>query len=190
LALGLRLWSTRALLPTLGADTYHHTLIAGLLVERGGLPANYEPYAPIRSFAYHFAFHSLVAWLHWWTGAGIGELVGLAGHLVNAAVALGVAFFVLRALGDGLVALLAAWLVALLCVFPAYFANWGRFTQASGLLLLPVAAALWLDLLRPACAMLEARPGSPGVAAPRPSGVAALAPLRASGAAALVAVRP
>src|SRR6185503_13454443 len=92
------------------------------------------------TFAYHFGFHSLVAWLHWWTGAGVGELVGLAGHLVNAAVALGVAFFVLRVLGDGLVALLAAWLVALLCVFPAYFANWGRFTQASGLLLLPEAS--------------------------------------------------
>ncbi|HZR98660.1 MAG TPA: DUF6541 family protein [Chloroflexota bacterium] len=150
LALGLRLWSTRDVLPTLGADTYHHTLIAWLIVERGGLPSSYEPYAPIHSFAYHFGFHSLVAWLHWWTGAGVGELVSLAGHLVNVAVALGVAFFVLRVLGDGAVAGLAAWLVALLCVFPAYFANWGRFTQASGLLLLPVAAGLWIDLLRPA----------------------------------------
>src|SRR5439155_9287924 len=159
LALGLRLWSTRDLLPTLGADTYHHTLIAWLLIEHGGLPASYAPYAPITTFAYHFAFHSLVAWLHWWTGAGIGELVGLAGHLVNAAVALGVAFFARRVLGDGLVAALAAGLVALVGVFPAYLANWGRFTQASGLLLLPVAAALWLELLRPA----GSRPSAAGV---------------------------
>jgi hypothetical protein len=187
LALGLRLWSTRDLLPTLGADTYHHTLIAWLLVEHGGLPASYAPYAPITTFAYHFGFHGLVAWLHWWTGAGVGELVGLAGHLVNAAVALGVAFFVLRVLGDRLVALLAAWLVALLCVFPAYFANWGRFTQAGGLLLLPVAAALWLDLLRPACAAPAARARPSGAGASRGPGVAVLAGLRPPGIAASAA---
>jgi hypothetical protein len=146
LTISSRLLSLRDAVAGMGLDAYHHTLIAWLIVERGGLPASYEPYAAIHSFAYHFGFHSLVAWLHWWTGAGVGELVGLAGLLVNAAVALGVAFFVLRVVGDGLVAALAAWLVALLCVFPAYFANWGRFTQASGLLLLPVAAALWIDL--------------------------------------------
>jgi hypothetical protein len=150
LALGLRLWSTREVLPTLGADTYHHTLIAQLLVERGGLPDSYTPYAPIQSFAYHFGFHSLVAWLHWWTGADVGALTGLTGHLVNAAVALSVAFFVLRRVGDGLAAALAAWLVAFLCVFPAYLVNWGRFTQAAGLVLLPVAAALCIDALGPA----------------------------------------
>jgi len=145
LALALRLWSTRGILPTLGADTYHHTLIARLIVERAGLPDSYAPYAPIQSFAYHFGFHNVVAWLHWWTGADVGPLVGLAGHLVNAAVALGVAFFVLRTTGDGLVAGLTAWLVALLAVFPAYLENWGRYTQAAGLVLLPVAAALCLD---------------------------------------------
>jgi hypothetical protein len=148
LALALRLWSTRDVLPTLGADTYHHALIAQLIVEHGGLPAAYEPYAPITTFAYHFGFHTLLAWLHWWTRAGVGELLGQTGHLVNAAVALGVAFFVRRLFRDALAAGLAAWLVALLCIFPAYLVNWGRFTQAGGLLLLPVAAALWLDALR------------------------------------------
>ncbi len=144
-ALALRLWSTRDLLPALGADTYHHTLIARLLVERGGVPDAYAPYAPIATFAYHFGFHALVAWLHWLTGADVGALVGLAGHLVNAAVALGVAFFVRRVTGDELAAVLAAWLVALVSVFPAYLVNWGRFTQAAGLVVLPVAAALGLD---------------------------------------------
>jgi hypothetical protein len=148
IALALRLWSTRDVLPTLGADSYHHALIARLIVERGGLPATYEPYAPITTFAYHFGFHTLLAWLHWWTRAGVGELLGQTGHLVNAAVALGVAFFVRRLFRDALAAGLAAWLIALLCVFPAYLVNWGRFTQAGGLLLLPIAAALWLDALR------------------------------------------
>src|SRR5262249_15720341 len=92
------------------------------------------------ALAYRFGFHGLVAWLHWCRGAGVGELVGLTGHLVNAAVALGVAFLVLRVLGDGTVGWLAAWLVALMCVFPAYFVNWGRFTQAGGVLLLPLGA--------------------------------------------------
>src|SRR5579875_288412 len=152
LGLGARLWSTRDLVPALGADTYHHALIARLLVERGGVPDSYAPYAPIASFAYHFGFHSLVAWLHWWTGADLGALLPLAGHLVNAAIAASVAWWTRRQLGDDLVAWLAAWLVALLAVFPAYFANWGRFTQAAGLLLLPVAAALWADGLRASAA--------------------------------------
>ncbi|HZS03142.1 MAG TPA: DUF6541 family protein [Chloroflexota bacterium] len=166
-ALGLRLWSVRDLLPTLGADTYHHTLIAALIVERGGLPDSYAPYAPIQSFAYHFGFHNLVAWLHWWTGADVGTLVGLAGHLVNVAVALSVAFLALRVLGDGLVAALAAWLVALLCVFPAFLLNWGRYTQAAGLVLLPVAAALCIDALGPG------RRPAPAVRAALAAGLAA-----------------
>ena len=148
LGLGARLWSTHDLLPALGADTYHHALIARLIVERGGVPDSYAPYAPIASFAYHFGFHSLVAWLHWWTGADLGTLLPLAGHLVNVAVAASVAWWVRRQVGDDRTALLAAWLTALLCVFPAYFVNWGRFTQATGLLLLPVAAVLWADGLR------------------------------------------
>jgi hypothetical protein len=147
IAVALRLWSTRDILPTLGADTYHHTLIALLLVQQGGVPESYAPYAPIDSFAYHFGFHSLAAWLHWWSGTNVGELVGLTGHLVNAAVAFAVAFFVRRATGETTTAFLAAWLVALLAVFPAYLVNWGRFTQAAGLLLLPVAAALCLDAM-------------------------------------------
>jgi hypothetical protein len=148
LGLGARLWSTHDVVPALGADTYHHALIARLLVERGGVPDSYAPYAPIGSFAYHFGFHSLVAWLHWWTGAELGMLLPLAGHLVNAAVAWSAAWWTRRLLDDEWMALLVAWLTALLAVFPAYFVNWGRFTQTTGLLLLPVAAALWADVGR------------------------------------------
>lgn len=180
LALALRLWSTRDLLPALGADTYHHTLIAALIADGGALPTSYAPYAPIYTFAYHFGFHSLVAWLQWTSAAGVGALVGLAGHLLNAAMGLSVAFFVRRRLGDERVALLAAALTALVCVFPAYLVNWGRYTQTAGLLLLPVAAAIWLDLLPriwtggPARFALARLPGTAVLPASEIEGIAVL----------------
>ncbi len=39
-------------------------------------------------------------------------------------------------------------LVGLLSIFPAYYVSWGRYTQLTGLLLLPPLIIAWLELLR------------------------------------------
>ncbi|NTW00544.1 MAG: hypothetical protein HGA19_04460 [Oscillochloris sp.] len=42
-------------------DSLHHTMIAQLIIDQGGLFRSWEPYASMQSFTYHFGFHSQVS---------------------------------------------------------------------------------------------------------------------------------
>src|SRR2546423_337066 len=70
----------------LGIDAYHHTAIAQLFVQNGGIPDNYEPFAPLTSFTYHFGFHAwtaALAWLHGPASLDMARLMPLAGQAVG-----------------------------------------------------------------------------------------------------------
>ena len=54
-------WSLRTVVVGPGSDSYHHTLITQLISVRGALPNNYQPYAPLVTFTYHYGFHAVVA---------------------------------------------------------------------------------------------------------------------------------
>ena len=58
-----KLLPLRDALAGMGLDAYHHTLISEMFIRAGGIPSNYEPYAPLASFTYHFGFHALTATL-------------------------------------------------------------------------------------------------------------------------------
>jgi hypothetical protein len=64
----LSVWAIRDLVTGMGSDSYHHTLIAHMFADGGRIPANYEPYAPLATFRYHFGFHALAAVLAWFSG--------------------------------------------------------------------------------------------------------------------------
>jgi hypothetical protein len=131
-----------------GSDSYHHSLIAHMIAERGALPSSYEPFAPLTTFSYHFGFHGLVALLSWLSGIETVTLVPLLGQLLNGAAALSVAFFTSVVTGNRLSAIVAAAFSGLVSVFPAFFINWGRFTQLAGLVVLPIFIGLvwrWLQ---------------------------------------------
>ncbi|MGD2178270.1 MAG: hypothetical protein PVG71_10655 [Anaerolineae bacterium] len=131
-----------------GSDSYHHSLIAHMIAERGVLPDSYEPFAPLTTFTYHFGFHGLVAALSRLSGIETVILVPVVGQLLNAAAALSVAFFTLAATRRHLSATVSAAFSGLVSVFPAFFINWGRYTQLTGLVLLPVFLGLvwhWLE---------------------------------------------
>lgn len=122
-----------------GADSYHHTLIATLIAEQGQIPTSYQPYAPPSSFTYHFGFHALTAWLYWLTGIPLPKLVLWVGQGLNALVVLAMYFFTKKVTDHTPTALIAAFLVGLVAVFPAYMVNWSRFTQLSGLVIVILA---------------------------------------------------
>ncbi|MEA2642895.1 MAG: hypothetical protein QOF51_4289 [Chloroflexota bacterium] len=138
-----------------GADPYHHTLITGLIMERGGLPTSYEPYAPIGSFSYHFGFHALAALTSLAAGSEPLHAIGPRGldavqvvtPLVTTASALSV-FFLAREsrLGDA-AAVAAAVVVALVSPYPAAFLTVGRYPEAAGMVILPVALALLVRVI-------------------------------------------
>ncbi len=131
-----------------GTDGYHHALISQLIVENGKVPESYEPYAPLKSFTYHFGFHSVVAFLHWLTGEDVIQLTLVIGQMLNALLILSVFLFVFRLTEDRVAGLIGALMVGLISVFPAYYVYWGRFTQLTGLVILPIAIVLmmeWID---------------------------------------------
>jgi hypothetical protein len=128
-----------------GSDSYHHTLISQMIVDRGKLPDNFQPLEPIATFTYHFGFHGWIAVVASLTGIQPLVLVPLLGQILTAVSALSVAFFTqvsTRSLRAGVISALITGLVS---VFPAYLINWGRFTQLAGLVLLPLFLGLiWI----------------------------------------------
>ncbi len=145
----------------LWGDSVHHTLITQLLVERGGIVDSYLPYVPLASFTYHSGFHLLSAWVAWsdlpWSDAlPAATAVLLNGQLLNvwSVVAVGL-------LAEGLSATRseprhAAWaapcalLVAgLLSPMPAFYVNWGRYTQLAAQIFLAPGLLWTIDAWTP-----------------------------------------
>lgn len=129
-----------------GADTYHHVLITQLILDRGGIPTSYEPYAPIQSFSYHFGVHSLAAFTALLAGRPALEAVAAVAPLLNGMLCLSV-YFLARAGGlDGMAALVAAVGVAVVDPLSMQLLDIGRYPQSGGLLVLPVALAFALGM--------------------------------------------
>ena len=130
-------------------DSYQHTLIAQLLVDHGGLFSSWAPYADLQSFTYHFGFHTLVAAYHWLTGFNLSQATLWTGQILNVlavACLYPLAMRVGRSPWAGVLAVLVA---GLLSPMPMYYANWGRYTQLAGQVILPVAMYLVWELLSP-----------------------------------------
>ncbi|RME43034.1 MAG: hypothetical protein D6791_16435, partial [Chloroflexi bacterium] len=109
-------------------DSYHHTLIAQLLADHGGLFQSWEPYVPLRSFTYHFGFHSNVVLFHWLTGTPILQSVIVVGQILNALAPLMIYPLVRRLGGSEWTGLIAVLIASLLSPMPAGYVNWGRYT--------------------------------------------------------------
>lgn len=145
LVLILRLYAIRDLPVGLWGDSYHHTMMAQLLVDNNGLFSSWEPYAPLATFTYHFGFHANVAFFHWLTGIPVTKSVLYVGQILNAgtvplAFALTVALTKDRSAG-----LWAALMTGFLNTQPAFYVNWGRYTQLAGQVILPVVLLSWMQ---------------------------------------------
>jgi hypothetical protein len=156
-ALLVRLYTVRDLVAGQFGDSYHHTMIAQLFVDHGGLFRSWLPYTPLTTFTYHFGFHSMAAWLHWLSGAPVIHTVVLTGQIMNALAAPLAYVFTLRLFGSQRAALGAALAVGLISMFPAYYVNWGRYTQLAGQTVLPATCVAWMSLLDRAVT-LDVRP--------------------------------
>jgi len=135
----LRFLHIRNLVVPAWIDSVHHTLITQLIVAKGGVPQSYEPLLPIGKFVYHFGFHSLVAVLHWLTGLEIPRAMLVVGQVINGLMVLSAYLLVKCLTGRRLAGLFGALIVGLISLMPAYYVSWGRYTQLTGLALLPTA---------------------------------------------------
>ena len=117
-------------------------MIAQLLVDNKGLFNSWLPYAELRTFTYHFGFHTLVAVFHWLTGLSLPAATLWTGQIINilAIVTLvPLANRLGRSRWAGVVSVLVA---GLLSTMPQFYLNWGRYTQLTGQVILPVAVVL------------------------------------------------
>jgi hypothetical protein len=131
----------------LWGDSLHHTMIARLLIEQGGLFHTWQPYAAMQSFTYHFGFHSHVAVLSWMTGQAPIHAVLLHGQLANSAAVITLYPLALRLHRSRWAGVITLLIAGLLVSMPMFYTNWGRYTQLAGQAILPVAIYLAWEFL-------------------------------------------
>lgn len=142
-----RFWPVRLLDAPLWGDSYQHTLITKLLLKNNGLFDSWQPYAELTSFTYHFGFHTISALLGWLLKTPVTEAVLWAGQILNILAVLmlyPIASRLSRSRWAGVVVVLVA---GLLAPMPMFYANWGRYTQLAGQVILPILIfMIWVDL--------------------------------------------
>lgn len=137
LGLSVRLLAIRDLVMPPWVDSPQHVLISRMMADSGMIPVGYRPWMPVDLFWYHFGFHALAASLHQMTGLPLPQILLAGGQLLNALAPLSVYAGAVLLTGRRRAGLFAAFFVALLSLFPAYYLSWGRYTQLSGMLILP-----------------------------------------------------
>ncbi len=127
----------RDVVAPLWVDSLHHTLLVRIIGETGSIPTSLQPYLPVERLVYHWGYHTVIA--TWQAAANLPLLTAIlwSGQILNALIALvmyALGAYMLRSPRAGL---LAAGVAGLLSLMPAYYVTWGRYTQLTGLLLLP-----------------------------------------------------
>jgi hypothetical protein len=143
----LRVADAQGLAVPLFGDSLHHTMLAELILRGGSVPSGYSPFVPVETFTYHFGFHTLAATLAQLTSTPSHVAVLLIGQVMNAlsvplAYLLNVTLFRSKLTG-----LFAAALTGFISLMPAFYVNWGRYTQLVGQLLLMVALTFLVRVL-------------------------------------------
>ena len=129
-------------------DASRHGLITAVMAANGQVLRDYAPYLPVDRFPYHFGFHTLSSSLYVLSGWPLERLLLYLGQLLNALVPLTMFTAVWLLLRRERAPLLASFLVALPFFFPAYYTTWGRMTQLTAVLILPLLLAFTWQLVR------------------------------------------
>jgi hypothetical protein len=147
-ALSVRLIMVRDLATPAWVDSVHHALITRMILSEGAYPSTFLPYLNIPSTAYHLGFHSVAATFVWLTNLDLARSLLILGQVLNALSVFSVYLFATTLTHSSSAGLFAAFVTGFLTPMPAYYTSWGRYTELTGLLILPVVLALiqlWLD---------------------------------------------
>jgi len=137
-----RLLIIRGLEVPLWDDSLQHAMIAQLLVDHGGIPESWLPYAPYRTFSAHYGFHTAVAVFAWATGMAVPQATLIVGQVINFLAVLALYPLAVRLGKSRWAGVVAVAVAGLFSKHPAYYVNWGRYPQLAGQMILP--GAIWL----------------------------------------------
>jgi hypothetical protein len=129
-------------------DSVHHALLVRIAAESGQAPITLQPYLPIEHLPYHWGYHVVTASMLQLSGLALPETMLWSGQLLNTLHVLTCAALAAHFWRRPLAGVVAGLVVGLLSIMPAYYVSWGRYTQLTGLLLLPPLAIVWDTWLR------------------------------------------
>jgi len=144
LTVATRLWITHERPIPAWTDSLHHVLITELTIQNGQIPFDLEPYNAIPLAMYHLGLYTLTAPVSWLTGVSAHVAVQWTAQMLNGLAGLGVYLIIERQTKNRYSALLGAATVGLFCHMPAYYVNWGRFTQIASQSILLIG---WFSVL-------------------------------------------
>ncbi len=155
--LAWRFYQARELLLPNWVDSQHHYLIIKVILENGSLPKTLSPHLE-GPFYYHYGYHAITALFKSLSGLSISDAMLVLGQFINAAIGLSVYALGKALWRDWRPASAAALLVTFVTRMPAYYLSWGRYTLLIGLVFLPLAMGLALQMLKKSCRWWDALP--------------------------------
>lgn len=141
-----RLWFAHAYPFPAWSDSLHHTLLTSLTAQNGRLPTTLEPYFPNTLEMYHLGLYALSGTVEMLARVPSHTALLWTAQFLNGLSGVGIYLVLDRYVGrTGAVVGLAV--AGIFSIHPALWANWGRFTQLSSQILLPIAWALTIETL-------------------------------------------
>jgi hypothetical protein len=138
ITLVVRMVMVRDLVTPAWVDSIHHALIARIIVETGALPETYLPYLNIEPTFYHPGFHAQIATFNLLADLDLHDSMLIFGQVANALMIFVVYSLSISMTNNRYVGIFAALITGLITPMPAYYTSWGRYTQLTGLLILPI----------------------------------------------------
>src|SRR5262249_27555641 len=129
-------------------DSVHHALMIRVAAEHGQVPYSLRPYLPVDQLPYHWGYHVFTAAIMQLSGLPLTQAMLWTGQALNTLQALVAGALAAHLWRRPLAGVVAALVVGLISIMPAYYLSWGRYTQLAGLLLLPPLAVAWRMGLR------------------------------------------
>jgi len=127
-------------------DSLHHTLITNIVATTGKLPYDLMPYAPTSLDQYHLGLYSLTGSLQLLADIPAHTALLWMSQALNGLCVIGV-FLILDRKVSRLAGLVGMVVVGLFNFQPAWYFNWGRFTQVASQAILLIAALLTWEAL-------------------------------------------
>lgn len=144
LVLGSRLWIAVTHPYPAWSDSLHHAIATQLTADSGRLPTTLAPFVDVPLGMYHLGLYAIAGTAAAMTQAPGHLALQWTAQLLNAYTVLGVFLVLDRFVGR--TAALAGMLTAgLLSHQPAFYVNWGRFTQLAAQVVLLIAWTLTVD---------------------------------------------